>query len=68
MRKILTVLFILFLCTESFGAPAPVSVSGSMTHDGSITISGSGFSTKSPVAPYLWDTTDDDSKIGRAHV
>ena len=66
MRKILTVLFILFLCTESFGAPAPVSVSGSVTHDGSITISGSGFSTKSPVAPYLWDATDDDSTSSMA--
>lgn len=40
-----------FLATE----PNITNVSGTLNHGNSITISGSGFGTKSPVAPLIWD-------------
>jgi hypothetical protein len=38
-----------------FAAPAITGVSGTKSHGQSITISGSGFGTKSPAAPLVWD-------------
>jgi hypothetical protein len=41
--------------------PAVSSVTGSVSNGGSVTITGSGFGTKSVVPPQLWDTVDNQS-------
>ena len=41
-------------------APLITSVSGSVTQGGTLTISGSGFGTKSPAQPYLWAPMSND--------
>lgn len=46
---------ILFSTTNAFAAPSISGVSGSLTHGQSVTIQGSGFGTKSPATPLLWD-------------
>jgi hypothetical protein len=43
-----------------FAAPVITSVSGSVTQGGTLTISGSGFGTKSPAQPYLWAPMNGD--------
>jgi len=50
-------LFLLF-ASPAWAAPAVTNVTGALTHGGNITITGTGFGSKSPVAPFLWDATD----------
>jgi len=59
-----TFLFTVIAClftAQSWAAPAISSVSGIMGHSQSVTITGSGFGTKSSAAPFLWDTVDNIS-------
>jgi len=42
-----------------YAVPTVTSVSGAGVHDGVMTISGSGFGTKSPAAPIRWETFED---------
>jgi hypothetical protein len=55
-------LFILILLLASplslWAASEITSISGSVAHGESVTISGSGFGSKSPAAPLLWETFD----------
>ena len=54
-RKI--ILIMLFIFTSSFAnsAPSVSTVTGTVSHGESITVSGSGFDTKSTAAPLVWD-------------
>ena len=46
---------LLIASTYALGAPTVSSVSGALDHNGSITISGSGFGSKATAAPWVWD-------------
>ncbi|MEZ5543294.1 MAG: hypothetical protein R3F42_14830 [Pseudomonadota bacterium] len=48
----------LLFVTQSYAAPAINGVTGVLDNNNSIAISGSGFGTKSTVAPVLWDKVD----------
>ena len=39
----------------SLATPLPVSVSGTLNHGATVTISGSGFGAKATAAPLVWD-------------
>ena len=52
---------LLFLVGRSKAAPSVSGVSGTVLHGNSIAITGTGFGTKSPAAPVLWDTIDNQS-------
>jgi hypothetical protein len=58
LKKIiqLNIFVVVMLPFSVLAAPAITSVSGTISHGQSITISGSGFGTKSTAAPNLWDT------------
>ena len=59
-QKILIVLiFLLTAAYPVYAEPMISSVSGAGNHGNSITIIGSGFGTKSPAAPLLWDDCED---------
>lgn len=45
----------------SYAAPSITSVSGSVAHNGTVTIGGSGFGSKTAAAPVLWDTVDNQA-------
>lgn len=47
-----------------YAAPIINSVSGSLDHNRSVTISGSGFGSKPQAAPFLWDTVDNIAAYG----
>jgi len=49
----------MFLTGSLWAAPSITNVSGTVSHGQSINISGSGFGTKTPAAPILWETFDD---------
>lgn len=59
MKKLL-ILITLFLLysVNCFSAPLVSNTSGSISHNQIVTINGSGFGTKSPVAPLLYDSVD----------
>ena len=57
----LAVLVLALSAVEAPAAPSISSVSGIITQGSTITISGSGFGSKSPAAPVLWDTVDNQS-------
>lgn len=59
MIRILIFLFII-APSIAYAAPAITSVTGTLSHGESITIGGSAFGVKSPVAPLLWDNVDDE--------
>lgn len=44
-----------FIVLSAYGAPSVSSVSGTVSHNSAVTVNGSGFGTKSPVAPAFWD-------------
>lgn len=54
MPTLLISLLILLAPVMSFAAPAITGTSGTYSHGGTITISGSGFGTKSPAKPAIW--------------
>ncbi len=59
MKKIIsTIITFLFLPSFVLAAPSAPTVSGAVAHGQSISLSGTGFGTKSPVAPLLWDSVD----------
>lgn len=67
-NRLLNKINILIICTATifissplWAVPSITNVAGKVSHGSSITISGSGFGTKSPAAPILWDTFDDGS-------
>lgn len=55
--KVRIVLFLFFLAplVSSYAQPSVTSVTGTAQHGASIQIGGSGFGTKVPVAPYIYD-------------
>lgn len=56
MKKLLIPLFFALLAAcPAWGAPSVSGVSGIITHGNTITISGSGFGSKSTAAPAVWD-------------
>jgi len=59
----LCAIFVLVMAVASASSAAPSisSVSGTVSHGGSITISGSAFGSKSTAAPAFWDTIDNQS-------
>ncbi len=61
VRRIgLLIIFVLspFVC---FAAPSVSSVSSSLIHGNTVTISGSDFGTKSPAAPLMWDDCEGET-------
>ena len=52
---------LLFNISIALSAPSNISVSGTVSSGQSITISGTGFLTKTTAAPVLWDTVDNQS-------
>lgn len=54
MKKISAILGILFIPTISSATPSIGNVSGTLNHGNYITITGSGFGTKSPAKPIMW--------------
>jgi len=61
MVKFALILLFLLLHTAMFANAAPIisSTDASWAHGSSVTISGSNFGTKSPVAPFWWDDCED---------
>ena len=55
MRLLYSLVILLIYSTSVYAAPSVSGTSGSTSHGGSMTISGSAFGTKSPAAPLLWD-------------
>ncbi len=51
-------LFLLLFASTAFAVPDVTHVSGTLTHKGTLTITGTGFGTKSPAAPVFWDACD----------
>ncbi|UTG91408.1 hypothetical protein [Geobacter sulfurreducens] len=49
---------VLLLSSYAFAAPSITSVTGAVTHGQVVTVNGSGFGVKSPVAPLMWDPID----------
>ena len=56
--SLLCAVFFGFFSTNGWAAPAINSVSGTIGHNQSVTISGSGFGSKPKPSPILWDTVD----------
>ena len=59
MRLVASVLCALLLCGVAYATPAPTSTSGTMADGETVTITGSGFGTKSPAAPLVYDDFED---------
>ena len=57
---ILLLLASLLYPLNCYSAPSQPTVSGVVEHNGSVTLSGSGFGIKSPVAPLFWDNVSDN--------
>lgn len=49
------------IASQAYGEPAITAVNGAISNSNSITISGTRFGVKSPVAPVLWDTAGNQS-------
>jgi hypothetical protein len=58
---LLIMLIIIFGSFSAWAAPSVTGISGTVSNGQSVTISGSSFGSKSPAAPYLWDTVDNIS-------
>src|SRR5664279_3192345 len=54
----LLIITLLILPHGAHAGPVVSTVSGTLTHGQTVTVTGSGFGTKSPVAPLLWDPID----------
>lgn len=61
MKNILLSVLLILVPVIASAAPSVTGTSGAVTHGQNITISGSGFGTKSTAAPNLWDTVDNQS-------
>lgn len=59
--KLLTGLGMLSLLTPALAAPVVQQVSGSLDHNGSVTISGRGFGAKASATPLVWDNATGNS-------
>jgi hypothetical protein len=59
--KTLTIAFVLISCTtlQANAQPVITGVTGNPSHGSTLTISGSGFGTKSPVKPIIWADFED---------
>jgi hypothetical protein len=55
MKLLLAISFALFFAQTAIAAPAITSVSAVVEHGDSLVIAGSGFGTKSPAKPLMWD-------------
>lgn len=66
MKKTLICLFVLLMPLFCFAAPSVTGVSGTLTHGEAVTISGSGFGTKSPAAPLMWDDAEGRTRDSHA--
>ena len=54
----ITIPFVLISTLSAYAAPSITSTSGSFTHRQTVTVNGTGFGTKSPVSPLLYDPVD----------
>ena len=63
-----TIMAISVLPLSVYAAPAVSSISGTVTHGATVTIAGSGFGTKTPVAPNLWDTVSNQYSLSNGSV
>ena len=61
---LLLTIFYGFFAAIGWTAPVISSVSGTVTHGSSITISGESFGSKTTAAPFLWDTVDNTTYSG----
>ena len=52
---------VFFAAQTVFAAPSISGISGTLSEGQTVTVSGSSFGTKSPVAPVLWDTVDNQA-------
>jgi hypothetical protein len=52
---------LLIASSQAFAAPSVSGASGTFSHKGAVTISGSGFGTKSTAAPVVWDDASGSS-------
>lgn len=59
--SVLCALLLILFYSFGYAAPSVTGVTGAVSHSGSIDISGSGFGTKSPAAPWLYDQVDNIS-------
>ncbi|MFT5728825.1 MAG: hypothetical protein ACI8PB_002985 [Desulforhopalus sp.] len=48
----------LFPLVVNAATPSKPLINGTVTHEGVVTVTGSGFGVKTPVAPLLWDSVD----------
>jgi hypothetical protein len=65
--QILLWIFLVFTCAEVFAAPAITSISGAISDGASITITGTSFGTKTPVAPISWDNFENKTVGADVH-
>ncbi|KAA0890513.1 hypothetical protein [Oryzomonas rubra] len=57
----LAIFFVVMVPFAVFATPSITSVAGTVVDRQSVTVNGTSFGTKSPVAPYFWDTVDNQS-------
>lgn len=57
-KILISVVMFFVMVNSASAAPSVDSVSGAVTHDSVVTVDGSGFGVKSPVAPLKWDPVD----------
>jgi hypothetical protein len=55
IKKSILIIFILSIASTSLGAPVITGTSGTYSHGNSVTITGSGFTTKATAAPLRWE-------------
>jgi hypothetical protein len=67
-RRMLLVAFIIFFTQPALGDPSINSVSGKINHKSLITISGTGFGSKFPAKPLIWDDCEDKSLMTHSAV
>lgn len=63
---ILSSVVYLIAATPTWAAPTISGLSGSVAHGGAITITGTGFGTKSQAAPLVWDIASEQF-VSRPH-
>jgi hypothetical protein len=63
MKKLAAIALLSLLAGTAAAAPSISSISGPVQADGHLTITGTGFATKSPAAPLIWATFDSSISV-----
>ncbi len=63
MSRWISIIFFLALSSTAWGAPSISGVSGTVDHGESVTITGTGFGTKSTAAPIVWDNCSGEDPL-----